>query len=61
MNPTNVKVGDVVTNLHEDFIVTTIEDRYNHRSQRREPHVVCRGLIWPVATLTIIAGKITTC
>jgi hypothetical protein len=57
----NIKAGDIVTDLHSDFVVKAVEDRYSHRSQRREPHVVCAGLVWPVARLTVIGGKIATC
>jgi len=56
-----IKIGDAVTTLGETFKVEKIEERYSFRSQRRELMVVCKGLVWPIARLTIIAGKITTC
>jgi hypothetical protein len=56
-----IKAGDTVSDLVETYVVKKVEDRLNSRSGRREPHVICAGLIWPVGRLTIIGGKVTTC
>jgi hypothetical protein len=57
----DIKAGDTVTTLAETFTVKEVKDVYNYRSQIREPHIICAGLVWPVGRLTIIGGKITTC